>query len=71
MKLLVALRAKGVDLVEHPLEKNLGRRRGNAGALKAQDLLPLPANLHTHALDFTPDVVDVPALPPSPNRGIP
>jgi hypothetical protein len=35
------LRTKGVDFIEHPLEKGLGRGRWNPRPLKLEDLLSL------------------------------
>lgn len=54
---LVALGAKVVDLVEHPLEKGLGRSRGNAGSLELEDLLAVSPDLGSHAPDFRTHVV--------------
>jgi hypothetical protein len=62
---LIALNAKGVDLVEHPLQKDLGRGRRNGGTLKLKNIAPLLSGLDTHALDFRSDVLQPHRAPPS------
>jgi len=51
---LVALGAKGVDPVEHPLEQGIGRGRRYACPLKAKDLFPLAPDLDAQTLNLTP-----------------
>jgi hypothetical protein len=54
----VALNAKPVDLVLHPLQQGVRRQCAEAGPLQALDFLPLPENLPAHMLDFISDVVE-------------
>jgi hypothetical protein len=55
----ISFDAKRVDLVEHSLEKQFGRRRRNAGALEGQDVFSLLRHLAAHAFNLTPDEVDI------------
>ena len=54
----VALDAKPVDLVLHPLQQRIRRHRADPRSLKALDFLPLPQDLPPHVLNFVPDVVE-------------
>jgi hypothetical protein len=53
----VALHAKPVDLVLHPLQKGVCRHCADAGALESLNFLPLAEDLPAHMLDFIADVV--------------
>jgi hypothetical protein len=55
----VALTAKLVDPVEHPVKHRLGRGAGYPGMLKLPDLAALPPNLAAHALDLGPNDIDI------------
>jgi len=55
----VSLGAKPVDVVEHPLKKDLGSGGCNPCPLELDDLLALASYLGTHALDFVPNEINV------------
>ncbi|WP_349253700.1 hypothetical protein [Bradyrhizobium sp. CB82] len=57
----VSLGAQFVDLVEHPVQKRLGRRGRNSRPLKLPDFAARAMDLGPHALDLAPH--DVPAQP--------
>jgi Protein of unknown function (DUF3072) len=65
----VSLRAKAIDLVEHPLKKGLGCRCRNPCPLQLKDFFSLPSDLGAHALDFAPDEINVRHFSPLKRNG--
>jgi hypothetical protein len=59
----IALLAKAVDLVLHPLQQRLRRRRADARSLQGLNFLALPQNLPAHVLNFIPDVIETRGKP--------
>lgn len=53
----VAILAKAVDFVLHPLQQGFRRYRANPLTLKRLDFLPLSQNPAPHMLNFEPDMV--------------
>ncbi len=52
LALLVALRAKVIDVRLHPRQQRFGRQGADPGTLQGQNLFPLATDLQPHSLDF-------------------
>jgi hypothetical protein len=57
--LSVALRAKFVDVVQHPIQQRFGRSSWDACSLELPDLTALAVDLHAHTLDLVANEFDV------------
>ena len=59
----VALGAKLIDLVAHPVEQDFSRNGGYSGMLKLPDLTAQSLNLTAHALNIGTNEIDIRQVP--------
>jgi hypothetical protein len=55
----VALCAKPIDFVQHPIQQRCGRSRWNACSLELPNLAALAVDLNAHTLDLGPNAIDI------------
>jgi hypothetical protein len=55
----VALCAKPIDFVQHPIQQHFGRRGWDACSLELPYLAALAVDLNAHTLDLGPNVIDI------------